>query len=189
MPNAPRRYYAFDWGPARFTALDSEAYHEPKGIDTPWTDPGEQASFLDESLAFARPRGRSCTSITPSTQATREQGPIWTRKGTCCPSWNGMARRSSLPATRTHMSARTPSEALPVSWETIARALTMGSSTSQVAVVARAIMTNGDRSLVRALGAARSPSSFCWTSRSQRLQSASQSAVGVPKLGSPQAAT
>lgn len=48
MPNAPKRYYDFDWGPAHFLALDTEAYEPRDGI--PSTDPAEQRAFASRSL-------------------------------------------------------------------------------------------------------------------------------------------
>ncbi|GEM_PF-2338266 len=46
-------FYAFDDGPARFVALDTEAYHQDPGLK-PGTSPEAQLAFLNASLA-ARP--------------------------------------------------------------------------------------------------------------------------------------
>lgn len=48
MPNAPKRYYDFDWGPAHFVALDTEAY-EPRA-DVPTTNASDQLRFAEASL-------------------------------------------------------------------------------------------------------------------------------------------
>lgn len=48
MPNAPHRFYDFDWGPVRFLALDTEAYEPREGV--PATDPTEQRDFAARSL-------------------------------------------------------------------------------------------------------------------------------------------
>lgn len=48
LPNGDELYYAFDWGPVRFTVLDTEAYVHREGTHP--TSEAEQLDFLDESL-------------------------------------------------------------------------------------------------------------------------------------------
>lgn len=52
--NDPHRFGAYDWGPARLVALDTEAYHPTTSPHASQTDPAEQKAFLAEALR-ARP--------------------------------------------------------------------------------------------------------------------------------------
>ncbi|MEA3201314.1 MAG: acid phosphatase type 7 [Thermoplasmata archaeon] len=52
-PDAPRRYYAFSYGPAFFVALDTEAYHHDVALRPNETRPEAQLAFLNDSLASA----------------------------------------------------------------------------------------------------------------------------------------
>lgn len=54
LPNGDALYYAFDWGPARFTVLDTEAYVHKEGEHD--TAEAEQKAFLDASLDADRER-------------------------------------------------------------------------------------------------------------------------------------
>lgn len=49
MPNAPKRYYDFDWGPAHFVAIDTETYEPREGV--PQTNASEQIEFATASLS------------------------------------------------------------------------------------------------------------------------------------------
>lgn len=51
MPNEGKLYYDFDWGPAHFVALDTEAYHPDDATQATRTDPAAQKAFLEASLA------------------------------------------------------------------------------------------------------------------------------------------
>lgn len=70
LPNGEKLYYAFDWGPVRFTVLDTEAYESGE----PFTDADEQEEYLNSSLDEADGRWNVVTYHRPLRTTNAREG-------------------------------------------------------------------------------------------------------------------